>query len=119
MIWTKGGVAGAAAGMIVLFAACSSSGAGGRPVTITQAAAGCTPTTIQAKTGEKLKLVVKNTSGKDYEVEGIEGTKLEELIVPAGKTRTPGYNVPGTAGTYKIKCYVPNGVSTTIEVQAS
>ncbi len=62
--------------------------------------------------------MVKNTSSKDYEVEGIEGTKLEEIVVPAGRTRTPGYTVPGV-GAHKIKCYVPGGVSTIIEVQAA
>ncbi|HEX5480896.1 MAG TPA: cupredoxin domain-containing protein, partial [Dehalococcoidia bacterium] len=78
----------------ILMTACGSSGAGGRPVDITQADQGCTPATIAATPGEKLKLVVHNTSGKDYEVEGIDGTKLEEVVVPSGKTRTPGYNVP-------------------------
>jgi uncharacterized cupredoxin-like copper-binding protein len=109
---------GATMGMAALLAACGSSGEGGREVNITQADSGCTPTTIQATPGEKLKLVVKNDSGKDYEVEGIDGTKLEEVVVPSGRTRTPGYTVPDTAGTYKIKCYVPAGVSTIIEVRA-
>ena len=109
--------AGFAAG--ILMTACGSSGAGGRPVDITQADQGCTPTTITATPGEKLKLVVHNTSGKDYEVEGIDGTKLEEVVVPSGKIRTPGYDVPEEPGTHKIKCYVPGGVSTIIEVQAA
>ena len=115
---TAAALAGATIGMTALLAACGSSGAGGRAVNVTQADSGCTPTTIQATPGEKLKLVVKNESGKDYEVEGIEGTKLEEVVVPSGRTRTPGYTVPDGAGTHKIKCYVPGGVSTIIEVQA-
>jgi len=117
---TKTAVAltGAAMGMAALLAACGSSGAGGREVRITQADDGCTPKVIQATAGEKLKLVVKNDSGKDYEVEGIDGTKLEEVIVPSGRTRTPGYTVPSDGGTHKIKCYMPGGVSTIIEVQA-
>jgi hypothetical protein len=109
----------AATGVVALFAACTSSGEGGREVVITQSDDGCTPTRIDATPGEKLKLVVKNESGEDYEVEGIEGTKLEEIVVPSGKTRTPGYKVPGgEGGTYKIKCYVPSGPSTIIEVVA-
>ena len=112
-----GGLA-CAAGLMMMLAACASSGAGGREVSITQTDSGCTPAAVQATPGEKLKLVVKNESGKDYEIEGIEGTKLEEVVVPAGKTRTPGYTVPGNPGTHKIKCYVPGGVSTIIEVQA-
>jgi hypothetical protein len=39
--------------------------------------------------------------------------------VPEGRTRTPGYRVPNEAGTYKIKCYVPGGPETVIEVVAS
>ena len=103
----------------ILFAACASSGEGGREVVITQSDDGCTPARIDATPGEKLKLVVKNESDEDYEVEGIEGTKLEEIVVPSGKTRTPGYKVPGgEGGTYKIKCYVPTGPSTIIEIVA-
>jgi uncharacterized cupredoxin-like copper-binding protein len=110
----------AAAGVLVAsVAACGSSGEGGREVNITQRDDGCTPTRIDATPGEKLKLVVKNESDDDYEVEGIEGTKLEEVVVPSGRTRSPGYTVPGDeSGTYKIKCYVPAGTSTIIEVVA-
>lgn len=109
----------AATAVATLFAACTNSGEGGREVVITQSNDGCTPARIDATPGEKLKLVVKNESGEDYEVEGIEGTKLEEIVVPSGKTRTPGYKVPGgERGTYKIKCYVPAGPSTIIEIVA-
>lgn len=101
-----------------LAVSCTSSGAGGREVTITQRDDGCTPTRIEATAGEKLKLVVKNESGDDYEVEGIDGTKLEEVVVPKGRTRTPGYSVPDGGGTFKIKCYVPAGTSTIIEIVA-
>ncbi len=108
----------AVAGVLVLGAACQSSGAGGREVRITQTDNGCTPTSISVTPGEKLKLVVKNDSSKDYEVEGIEGTSLEELVIPKGLTRTPGYTVPSGEGVHKIKCYVPGGVSTIIELTA-
>ncbi|MBI5285588.1 MAG: hypothetical protein HY874_10885, partial [Chloroflexi bacterium] len=56
---------------LVLAAACSSSGAGGREVRITQHDDGCDPTSISVTPGEKLKLVVKNNISKDYEIEGI------------------------------------------------
>ncbi len=118
MIWTKGGLAGAAMAAVALLAACASSGAGGRAVQIVQRDGGCTPTTVQATPGEKLKLVVKNESNMDYEIEGIDGTKLEELIIPSGLTRTPGYTVPDGPGIHKLKCYVPAGVSTIIEIHA-
>lgn len=115
--WRRIAGAGSVA-IALLAAACSASGAGGRAVTITQADEGCTPARIEATPGEKLKLVVKNESGRDYEVEGIEGTKLEEVVVPKGKTREPGYKVPSEPGTHKIKCYVPGGTNTIIEVVA-
>jgi uncharacterized cupredoxin-like copper-binding protein len=98
--------------------ACSSSGEGGRPVALAQNDDGCTPASIEATAGEKLDLQVKNNTGKDYEVEGIEGTKLEEVVIPGGRDRSVGYDVPSDGGTYKIKCYVPGGVSTIIEVRA-
>jgi uncharacterized cupredoxin-like copper-binding protein len=98
--------------------ACSSSGSGGRPVALAQNDDGCTPATIDATPGEKLDLQIKNNTGKDYEVEGIEGTQLEEVIIPGGRDRSVGYNVPGEGGTFKIKCYVPGGASTIIEVRA-
>jgi uncharacterized lipoprotein len=103
---------------LALVAACSSSGAGGREVRITQRDDGCEPTSISVTPGEKLKLVVTNESSKDYEIEGIEGAKLEELVVPKGKTRSPGYTVPEGAGVHKLKCYVPAGPSTIIELTA-
>lgn len=108
----------AAAGVLMFAAACGSSGAGGREVRITQKDDGCTPASIDVTPGEKLKLVVKNDSSKDYEIEGIDGTELEEVVVPEGRTRTPGYTVPSTEGVYKLKCYVPSGPSTIIELRA-
>jgi len=116
-MWRLSGIA-AVMGLVALAAACSSSGAGGREVRITQRDDGCDPVSIQVTPGEKLKLVVKNESSKDYEIEGIEGAQLEELVVPEGRTRTPGYTVPDGAGVYKLKCYVPAGPSTIIELVA-
>ena len=107
-------VIGASAGL----AACGSSGAGGREVSITQAEDGCRPASIEAAAGEKLNLVVKNETGDIYEIEGIEGAKLEEVIVPEGRTRSIGYEVPESGGVTKLKCYVPGGPATIIEVRA-
>lgn len=104
--------------LAALAVACASSGAGGRPVALAQNDDGCAPATIDAAPGEKLDLQVKNNTDKDYEVEGIEGTQLEEVVIPAGRDRSVGYSVPGEGGTFKIKCYVPGGTSTIIEVRA-
>lgn len=112
------GLALAAAGIVVLATACAASGEGGRQVAITQGSDGCTPGSVSVTPGEKLQLVVKNEAKSDYEVEGIDGTKLEEVVVPEGRTRKVGYTVPSGSGTYKVKCYVPAGVSTIIELVA-
>jgi len=97
--------------------ACGSSGEGGREVRITQGQDECTPETIEATSGEKLNLVVTNESDKEpYELEGEGGAKLEEIVVPEGKTREVGFDVPEEAGSYELKCYVPGDIETIIEV---
>lgn len=112
-------LAGSAA-LIALSIACGSSGEGGREVRITQGQDECTPRTIDASPGEKLNLVVTNESDKEpYELEGEGGTKLEEIIVPEGKTREVGFDVPEEPGTHEIKCYVPGDVETIIEVKVN
>jgi hypothetical protein len=106
------------AALVGLAVACGSSGEGGREVRITQAQDGCAPEKIDATPGEKLNLVVTNDSDKEpYEVEGEGGTKLEEIVVPQGKTREVGFDVPNEPGTYEIKCYVPGDVETIIDVE--
>ena len=90
-----------------------------RVVPITQTDDSCTPTTIDLAAGEKVKFEVKNEGGKDREVEGIEGTKLEEVLVPSGKTRNLNFTAPSKAGTGKIKCYVPGGNTAVIELKVS
>lgn len=102
-----------------VLAACSGDDSGRRIVRITQADDACTPEVIEAKAGEKLRFEVKNTGKKDHEVEGIDGTRLEELLVPAGRTRSINYTVPGQEGVRKIKCYIPGGSATIIEVRIS
>ncbi len=107
----------AAVGLLVLGVACSSSGAGGRKVQITQSDDGCSPTTISVTSGEKLNLTIKNDSSSDvYEMEGIDGTKLEEVVVHEGKSLSVGYTVPAGSTVQKLKCYVPAGTSTIIEL---
>lgn len=105
--------------LVTLTAACGSDGEGSREVQITQADGGCTPTSVEVTTSEKITFVVKNESGEDYEIEGEGDTDLEEVIVPKGRTRTVDYTVPDEAGTYEVKCYVPGGVETFIEIVAA
>lgn len=103
----------ALAALMVLVTACSAD-SGGRQVTITQTNDACTPATFQVQTGEKITFEIANQGSKDQELEGIEGTKLEEVKIPAGKTRTANWTAPKDPGTAKFKCYAPGGASTII-----
>jgi uncharacterized cupredoxin-like copper-binding protein len=109
---------GIASVALLVGAACSSD-EGGREVTITQTDDACSPETITAANGEKLKFVVKNEGSKDKEIEGIEGTKFEEIEVPKGKSRTKSWTAPKDAGSFKLKCYVPGGATTIVTVTTS
>lgn len=103
----------------VAAAACGDDDGDRRVIAITQTDEVCTPASIDLNSGEKVTFEVRNDGKKDHEVEGIEGTKLEEVLVPAGRTRNVKYTAPKSAGTQKIKCYVPGGSSTIIEVKVS
>lgn len=96
--------------------ACSNSDNGGTPVAITQTDDGCTPASIAVSPGEKLHLTVRNDGKKDHEIEGTEGTKLGETLVPAGRTRSVNYTMPNNKDTRKIKCYIPGGSTTIIQL---
>ncbi len=100
----------------VLLLACGGGG-GGREVAITAMDDSCTPTSLSARAGEKLTFVVKNEAKGDREIEGIEGTRLEEVLVPSGRTRKLNYTVPSSGSTQKLKCYIPGGPQTIIEIQ--
>jgi uncharacterized cupredoxin-like copper-binding protein len=113
-MWRRSSLVALAA-LATVAAACASSGAGGRKIAITQGADGCTPASVSVTPGEKLQLVVKNESKSDYEIEGINGTKVEEVIVPEGRTRNVGFTVPSDGALQQVKCYVPAGVTTIIQ----
>lgn len=101
-----------------MVAACSGDDGGTprRVVEITQTDDACTPASIDLKPGEKVTFKVKNDGKKDREIEGIEGMKLEEVLVPSGRTRQVGFSAPSAAGTLKLKCYTPGGAETVIAV---
>ena len=103
----------------LLAAACAGSGEGGREIIITQTDDGCAPESVDVTTGEKLKLTGKNESGQTYELEGTNGTQLEEILIPEGRKRSVGYTVPDEEGTYDVKCYQPGGKSTIITLVAT
>jgi uncharacterized cupredoxin-like copper-binding protein len=102
-----------------LAAACDDGGGNRRVIRITQTDDGCSPASVALQTGEKVRFEVKNEGDDDREVEGIEGTNLDEVIVPSGRTRNVDYTAPSREGTQKIKCYTPGGNSTIIEIKVS
>jgi uncharacterized cupredoxin-like copper-binding protein len=109
-------LAAAFAGAAVLSTACGSDSGDRRVIDITQVDGSCEPASINVEPGEKVTFRVDNQSKKDKEVEGIEGAKVEEILVPSGKVRNVNYTAPKDAGTDKIKCYTPGADSTIIAV---
>ena len=104
---------------ISLVAACGGDSGPRRTIQIVQTDADCQPGRIDVRPNEPIRFEVRNDGKKDGEVEGIEGTNLEELLVPSGRTRSVDYDAPKKEGVQKIKCYVPTGSSTIIEVTVS
>lgn len=100
-------------------AACGGNTTGGRTVQIVQTDDACSPTSFSVRAGETITFELTNQGTKDKEFEGIEGTRFEEVKVPAGRTRRSGWTAPRTPGTARFKCYLPGGPTTiiTAEVQ--
>jgi hypothetical protein len=106
------------ASIVAAFLVACSTG-GGREIEVVATDQGCTPTTISAAPKEKLTFKFVNNANGDREIEGIEGTKLEEVLIPKGRTRSINYTTPSEAGTVKLKCYIPGGPTTIIEVNVA
>ncbi len=105
---------------VAIFAvACGDDSGSRRVINVKIAADACSPDSIDLKTGEDVTFAVKNESSDDREFEGINGTKISEVIVPAGRTRNIDYNAPGQAGTATVKCYIPGGKTTLITLNVS
>jgi hypothetical protein len=100
-------------------AACGTDDGNRRVVAITQTDDGCLPGKIELATGEKVQFEITNDGKKDREVEGIDGTKLEEVLVPSGKTRSINFTAPTSPTTQKVKCYVPGGNTVLIELNVT
>jgi uncharacterized cupredoxin-like copper-binding protein len=97
--------------------ACGGDETAGRTVQIVQTDDACTPETITVQAGEKITFELVNQGTKDKEFEGIEGTKFEEVKVPAGKTRRSSWTAPKSPGTAKFKCYLPGGSTTIVTAE--
>ncbi len=102
---------------VALLGAACDNGGERREVEIIQKDDACTPASFEAKPGEKITFELINQGSKDKEFEGTEGTKLEEVVVPSGKTRKTNWTAPKNAGTAKFKCYLPGGSTTIITAE--
>ena len=99
---------------------CGDGGGGERRViAITQTDDECSPAAVDVQAGEAVTFRLINAGRKDHEFEGIDGTKIEELLVPAGRTRNVNYTVPSSGAVQKVKCYIPAGPSTVIELNVT
>jgi uncharacterized cupredoxin-like copper-binding protein len=108
-----------AALLAAAFAACGGDDSSRRSIDIIQTNDGCTPASIDLQAGEQVTFKVKNDGDKLREFEGIEGTKIGEVRVPDGSTRNVDYTAPSNEGTAKVKCYIPGGSTTIIELKVS
>lgn len=105
--------------LVATLSACSGDSGPRRTVQLVQTDDSCTPATVDVRPGEAIRFEIRNDGKKDREVEGIEGMNLEEVIVPAGRTRSTDYDAPKKEGVQKIKCYIPGGSTTIIEVNVT
>lgn len=98
----------------IVFGVACTTGGDGRLIQIVQNDDGCSPASFTAAPSEKLTFEFVNQGTKDKEFEGVEGTQLEEIKVPAGKTRKTNWTAPKTAGAAKFQCYLPGGATTIV-----
>lgn len=96
-------VIGAAVLLAAALAGCSSSSGSEREVTVIATEMKFEPATIQAKPGEKIKFTVANKGTVDHEFES-EQVKFDELIIPAGKSRSIVVTMPDKPGEYEFFC---------------
>ncbi|MFA7248020.1 MAG: hypothetical protein WC273_00105 [Dehalococcoidia bacterium] len=87
----------------------------GRAIEFTASEQACAPAAATAAPGERLVLQVANESKGDRELEGIDGTRFEEVVIPAGKVRRMAFTMP-ESGAARFKCYAPGGAATVIEI---
>ena len=67
------------------------------------------PKVVTVRTGEKVTFVVTNQGKNDHEFESIEEGEagIEEVLIPAGKTRRVAWTAPSKPGTYPVYCDLP------------
>lgn len=99
---TRSLIVGLLAIVTLALTACSTASAG-REITIEMTDYKLTPAQVEVKAGEKITWVLENKSTSDHEFESDEG-KLEEVLVPGGKSKRVNWTAPTKAGTYEFEC---------------
>ncbi|HLO02535.1 MAG TPA: cupredoxin domain-containing protein, partial [Symbiobacteriaceae bacterium] len=76
--------------------ACSTASTG-RTITIEMTDFKLTPAQVEVKAGEQITWDLQNKSGNDHEFESDAG-KLEEVLVPSGKSKQVNWTAPNKPG---------------------
>lgn len=96
---------GLALALAALLAGCGAGG-GVREIRIVATENRYAPAVVQARAGEKIKLVIENLGREEHEFES-EQIKFDELKIPPGKTRTVVVTMPARSGEYEFFCDAP------------
>lgn len=101
--------------VLLLAAGCGS--ASGRSVPVEMSNFKLSPATVEVKAGETVKFELMNHSDTEHEFESDAG-QFEEVLVPAGKSRTVTWTAPDKAGEYEFECDMSghDGMSMMIKV---
>lgn len=67
------------------------------------------PDVISVAAGTEVTFIVENQGTVDHEFESNEPGEagIEEIIIPAGRTRRVNWTAPSEAGTYPVYCDLP------------
>lgn len=103
---------------LALLAACDDDAAKGRTVRIVQGEEDCQPGQVVAAPGERIRFVLENESGSEYEFFGADGADLDLVRVAPGGSRERSYTAPKVEGArVKFDCRMRNdGPSTLVEL---
>ena len=102
---------------LLLAAGCTSTPTG-RSISIEMTNFKLDPTQVEVKAGETVQLVLNNKSDTEHEFESDAG-KFEEILVPAGKSRTVSWTAPNKAGSYEFECDMAGHDGMVMTVQVS
>lgn len=87
---------------LAVLTGCGSSSSG-REIAVEMTNFKLSPAAVEVKAGESITFVLNNQSNQDHEFESDEA-KVEEVLVPAGKSRKVNWKAPAKAGEYEFEC---------------